>query len=72
MGCKLMELKSPILLYNKMYFIFWGTFKFGGLVRSHSPHGPKDAPGLVDDVPAATLRHLLAREIIFSLSVLEQ
>ena len=39
-----MELKSPILLYNKMYFIFWGPFKFGGPVRSHSPHGPKDAP----------------------------
>ena len=42
--CKLIELKPPILLYTKMYFIFWGPFKFGGPVRSHSPHGPKDAP----------------------------
>ena len=44
-AAKLMELKSPILLYNKMYFIFRGPFKFGGPVRSHRPHGPKDAPG---------------------------
>ena len=44
MGCKLMELKSPILLYTKMYLIFWRPFKFGGPVRSHSPYRPKDAP----------------------------
>jgi len=51
MGCKLMELKSLILLYTKMYLIFWGPFKFGGPVRSHSLHGPKDAPAFFLDVP---------------------
>ena len=43
-GCKLLKLKYLILIYTKLYFIFWGPFKFRGHVRSHSPHGPKGAP----------------------------
>ena len=50
MDCKLIKLKPPILLYTKMYFIFWWAFKFGGPVRSHSPHGPR-TPLLVVNPP---------------------
>ena len=48
MDCKLIELKPPILLYTKMYFIFWGPL--------YNPHGPKNAP-------AARLRYFPAHLI---------
>ena len=44
LGYKLIKLKPPILLYT-VYFIFWGPFKFGGPMRSHGPHRPRNAPG---------------------------
>ena len=60
MDCKLIELKHPILLYTKMYFIFWGPFKFGGPVRSHSPYRPKDAPARRQPTPPPQLVGLAA------------
>ena len=43
-GLQINEIEASYITIHKVYFIFWGPFKFGGPVRSHGPHGPRDTP----------------------------
>ena len=38
------EIEASYITIHKVYFKFWESFKFGGPVRPHNPHGPKAAP----------------------------
>ena len=40
-GCKLLKLKAPILIYTKVYFIFWGPSNLGALCGRKAHTGPR-------------------------------
>jgi len=55
MGCHSWNWSILYYYILKYTSYFWGSFKFGDLVRSHSPHWPKDAPSFSSSALSARL-----------------